>query len=231
MEKVPLHLVVLADEHLVHHGRDARPPQSLRSLVRRHERGSLRRWRRSVWRRTPMRRSVRWGGYKGRLQATRAYKQKRGYNGQVATRAYTQKRGYNGRLQDESVQQKGCTTKTYRTADDNERVPDAAELDVNRAPAPIGLPGHTNRSMESHGRCLAALAHAISPCSTTTYFVLLPPAPHPGFGIGSALGLAPSVFSAMPCDPRLRDYFLLDVNTRDDRGTSHSARGAAGSSS
>ena len=47
---------------------------------------------------------------KERLQATRAYKQKTGYNGQVATRAYHKREattvGY------KSVQQKGCTTKT-----------------------------------------------------------------------------------------------------------------------
>ena len=148
-----------------------------------------------MWRRTPMRRSVRWGGYKGRLQATRAYKQKRGYNGQVATRAYTQKRGYNGRLQDESVQQKGCTTKTYRTADDNERVPDAAELDVNRAPAPIGLRAY----QPQHG---VPWTMPCGPCAChqplLDYNLLRTFATAPRFRyrlFGSALGLAPSVSS------------------------------------
>ena len=49
-------------------------------------------------------------GYKGRLQATRAYKQKTGYNGQVATRAYHKREATTGGYK--SIQQKGCTTKT-----------------------------------------------------------------------------------------------------------------------
>ena len=79
-----------------------------------------------------MRRSVRWGeatreasGYKSvqtkeRLQATRAYKQKTGYNGQVATRAYHKREATTGGYK--SVQTKrvynknvvrAVTTKTY----------------------------------------------------------------------------------------------------------------------
>jgi len=51
---------------------------------------------------------------KERLQATRAYKQNTGYNGQVATRAY-HKREATTKLQREATRaykQKGCTTKT-----------------------------------------------------------------------------------------------------------------------
>ena len=58
-------------------------------------------------------------GYKGRLQATRAYKQKTGYNGQVATRAYHKREATTGGYK--SVQTKrvynknvrAVTTKTY----------------------------------------------------------------------------------------------------------------------